>query len=638
MWEPQANGLVPEGQGTEALTSGEVIVWILRLVLPCILFWISFGPRLRLPWYRCHSREKLLAYRDAVAAAQLQAPEALASLMLVDQYSAPKLFVSQDRAERQGRKGDRLGAVGDKGDRAAVAASAAADRAPRGITSGGPGGGTSGGASTDDSLTAEPRQEEPPAPVPSPSDTVSAMHLASVVNFVAFSRREQQRFFLPGDGFMPPPPPKPGGSKPLGVSRGRGSGPASRSALEPSPAEDLLAAAGPLVTTAAVERANAEAQMVLHGAMKLGGGCGPLVARALHAQLQESSVGIAAATWELLAEACLEAKELQPASDFLMQMEAIGHTPSSELLDGIMELYLEHRRATEAKEAASSAAAAAASTLSVRVPPPPPPLPMVEEDCWRAPMPSKGLRPDSAPFEPSMPQGPTVAPAAPSGSTGPLVTAWEDCWQGPVGPQALLPERAAFEPSMPQATATTAAAASGGAGPLAAAWKAAAAVPARGSFGSETLAAVGGGTGAAPTASAVRSGDGGPDSWSRPTNWQRLPAFSVPDEFSKEPVSTQNDMEKEQDGQASVTTTEPAAADSERCKRDVAALPLDLLVPEWSNEGWDLPQLNETSYTDYMGDGLPSRGWELPVDGPNYPDYVDDGWGTGCSDPAAAAT
>merc|ERR1719352_1843786 len=45
-----------------------------------------------------------------------------------------------------------------------------------------------------------------------------------------------------------------------------------------------------------------------------------------------------------MVEACVKAKDLPAASDFLMRMEGAGHAPGNDLLDRVMELYLVHKK------------------------------------------------------------------------------------------------------------------------------------------------------------------------------------------------------------------------------------------------------------------------------------------------------
>jgi len=297
-------------------------------VLPCVLFWISFGTKLRLPWNKAEAaenfinRDTMLLHHKAVAKAGFPAPEALASIQLVDQQSAPSLFQerrSRDRGEGGNRERAGRGRREDREER------------PRG----------------EKGERRERRRQPTPPPVEEEEEeehvtdaSEEKMHLESLVNFVAFSKREQQRVFLPDAECAPPPPPKPP-TKPTSALNEKGAG-----------------------ASAAAPQANAEAQMVLRGAMKAGSR-GAAVARSLHTQLTDNGIDISPVTFELMVEASVQATELQCASDFLMRMEAAGHTPSNELLDRVMELYLQRKRdgtakgETEALEASKFARSAA---------------------------------------------------------------------------------------------------------------------------------------------------------------------------------------------------------------------------------------------------------------------------------------
>ena len=131
------------------------------------------------------------------------------------------------------------------------------------------------------------------------------------MNFVAFPGQRQQACFLPEGGAPPPPPPRP--RQPAAPSRE--------------------------ASAAAEERANAEAQLVLRGALHLAPPQAQ-VARRLYAQLEDAGVTAAPATLELMVDASVSAKDLQGASDFLIKLENAGIAPGNELLDRVMELYL----------------------------------------------------------------------------------------------------------------------------------------------------------------------------------------------------------------------------------------------------------------------------------------------------------
>lgn len=301
-----------------------VLVWILRMVLPCILFWISFGPRLRTFWqHPAVPKNLMLIHREIVSAADDGPPEALSNLMMVDAQTAPMLFQEvkrprerSDRADRgergerpeRGDRGDR-GERGERGDRPSNRRPGADRRRP----------------SSPDPADLELERIQNEAHMEEERRRQAAdnqMHLESLVNFVAFSRREQQRVFLPDSFSVPPPPPK-----------------KVEKAPKPSPPQE---SDGP---SAAVQRANAEAQMVLRGALKTTSACGVVAARALNDQLTELGIEIMPLTFELIVETCIQANQLKFASNFLMKMEEAGQTPTSELLDRVMELYLEHKRA-----------------------------------------------------------------------------------------------------------------------------------------------------------------------------------------------------------------------------------------------------------------------------------------------------
>jgi hypothetical protein len=137
-------------------------------------------------------------------------------------------------------------------------------------------------------------------------ESACKMHVESLLNYVAFSRREQQRVFLPDTTGVPPPPPPPPSAKKVD-------------------AEDEEA-----------EKANAQVQLALRGAIDLKRSD---VAISIYDQLQKDEVELTAVTFALLIQACVSALDLQGASDFLMKMETAGYMPDSELLDMVMDLY-----------------------------------------------------------------------------------------------------------------------------------------------------------------------------------------------------------------------------------------------------------------------------------------------------------
>lgn len=268
-----------------------VLLWALRLLLPALLFWFSFGPKLSLRRGR-HTREALLSLR-----ARGEAPE-LIGLRLVGESEAPELFRDRDepRHERRRRREEDAEGRGRKERRDAAEAAEA--------------------------TAAEAASEE------------RRMQLESLVNFVAF-RPSQQRHFFVSDAFPPPPPPKLLARPPK----------LRREALDLERAE----------TT---RRANAEAQIVLRGALRMRRPCSDFsVARGLYAQLREADLEVASATLELMVESCIQAGDVESTGEFLMHMEHLGHAPGHDLLDKLMELYLETKKQQEAEAKAQGASA-----------------------------------------------------------------------------------------------------------------------------------------------------------------------------------------------------------------------------------------------------------------------------------------
>jgi len=280
----------------EALT---IVAWALRVVLPCVLFWVSFGPKVWLPWnfrYR-HSRGTLLEHRTAVLASGAEVPKTLANLIMVSEETAPLLFqesrtVDRDRPSKELRRERRKQASMMKMD----------------------------------------LQKEDEVMQAQQVASQEQMHMESLVNFVAFSHREQRRTFLRSDDSAPPPPPPPRKRMPGG--------------------NDSNPSNGSNVSKEAIARANTEAQMVLRGSLHVGPR-GTAVAQALHQQLTTFSLEILPGTWELMVEACISAGKLEDASDFLLKMEDASQAPNTVLLDRVMEMYLTHREQNPVAEAAA---------------------------------------------------------------------------------------------------------------------------------------------------------------------------------------------------------------------------------------------------------------------------------------------
>lgn len=261
-----------------------VFVWALRIALPCVLFWITFGPRLELPWLgrgRCHGREVMLLHRRALLAlaeaSGEKAPDCLRNLRMVDEDSAPQVFKDVRR------ESDSRGDTAERRDR---------------------------------KEKAERKDKEKSKA----SSEKTRVHLERLVNFVAFNRLRQQRVFLLRESDIPPPPPqaRPGIAE-LGVGD---------------------------ATTGDGLRANMEAAHILRGALQTPTRAAR-VAKNLSSQFEDLSVEVSPVTYELMVEAALRAKDLLAVKGFVSRMEAAGLIPNEGVLDRVMELYLENKAECE---------------------------------------------------------------------------------------------------------------------------------------------------------------------------------------------------------------------------------------------------------------------------------------------------
>lgn len=296
------------------------VVWMLRVILPFLLLWVSFGPKLSFPWQhrRRIKRDILLAHRQLVMQEAEQTgagrPPSMTNLMLVDETTAPTLFQKpEDRPPRERGVGGGKGAGKNRRD----------DRRDRGQR-------TAGG----DAVPAVPTTSEA-TPVSAPEQleeehavetrrlekaaAETRMHVESLVNFAAFSRarRENQRVFLVEPGEAPLPPRHP----------------ATRHEAP--------------VPQSTADQVNTEAQMILNGTLALGSR-GSNIAKDLFSHLDtEQGVILAPETFELMIQTCVQARDLSASSEFLMRMEAMGKIPSNELIDHVMQLYLERRQESQ---------------------------------------------------------------------------------------------------------------------------------------------------------------------------------------------------------------------------------------------------------------------------------------------------
>lgn len=262
-----------------------VLVWALRLLLPVLFFGIYFRlqgatkqARYEGPTTNVLTRERLLSLRKAVSSCP--APDSMQNIALKDQSQAPHLFTASGRAPRP--------------ERARRSPDEQRERVPRGEK-----------REKDKREKKEPEPASAPEPEPN-SLSSDKMHLESLLNYVAFNSQEQQRVFLQATAGGVPPN------------------------------EEGRRAMASKIAGATAEEANAEAQMVLRGAMGIKR---PDVAGHLYEQLMDAHVDISQPTFEIMIDICLLANDLKAASDFLMKMENSGFTPNSEMLDKVLDLY-----------------------------------------------------------------------------------------------------------------------------------------------------------------------------------------------------------------------------------------------------------------------------------------------------------
>jgi len=307
------------------------IVWLVRVLLPILLFWIWYstqpnkGPLWSAPGERSYTRQSVLAAREALK--DEPAPDSLQTLKLVDDTHLQKVFgnaVSRSsgpaRRDPNAKKDKRTDKGGDKASARNI------DGKQR--------------SQSRDGVEAETGEAEVVASAATENTTPAKdegalsveekMHLEALLNFVAFSYKDSpQRIYLP---LRPPPPPRRPSSRPS-------------CALE-----------GPLdeVDSSETAKTNTEAQYVLKGLLnpKLGLQPASRIPKELHRQFLESVVPPQEGTFSLMVEACVGAGDLRGASDFLMMMESAGHSAASDLLDKVMDLYSESRTGDENTEPA----------------------------------------------------------------------------------------------------------------------------------------------------------------------------------------------------------------------------------------------------------------------------------------------
>lgn len=346
-----------------ALTAdpASLAIILVRIALPILLFWL---------WHRSkqnqersdssYAKEYLLDVRAALQSLEREEDEAPGPLqtlrMANDEFLREKGFqvgtpVARQKSGQKARKasedtskaicppiGDEFAAGLDELDAAGNVPSDLGSSKGGNVVSPTPAPTAPAAFSDARALAArELRSSEQPArqaaaPKASGLGKDGQVQLEAVLNFTAFRHKSRpQRVFLPGeDG--PPPPPVP-------LRLGEASGGES---------EGL-----------AVVKANTDARTVLKGAMNnsLGLRCKD-VAREVNKHLSETGVQPSEPTLILMVEACIHEKDLKGASEFLMKLERAGCTPCEELLDRVMELYVDSRPSS------SSAAAAATNPTS----------------------------------------------------------------------------------------------------------------------------------------------------------------------------------------------------------------------------------------------------------------------------------
>lgn len=295
------------------------LIWTLRIVLPIIVFCIFIklnSPKADratlVPGKNSHNRARMLAHRKAVLSLQEPAPAEIKDVTMQEHKS--EVRPSRQSPGKGGGKGGR-GSGGGQGrkERKEPRESKEARKETR----------------AEEVLMNANQDPESRTPAQAAAVQVAAeeekLHLESLLNYVAFNRKEQQRTFILDSEDAPPPPPPPKAKLP----------------------EEIAEATDPVQPTkSAAEKANEEAQMVLLGAITFKR---VDVAKDIYNQLSSSKLAIFERTFKLIVEAAVLAQDLKAASDFLMKMEAAGFTPESHLLDKVMDLYTQHKSKREQK-------------------------------------------------------------------------------------------------------------------------------------------------------------------------------------------------------------------------------------------------------------------------------------------------
>lgn len=303
--EPAA-AVVEEPGASTAKIATAYIIWIVRIALPIIFFWVWYRTQPeKASWYSLPhevslSRDELLRVRKAAGLSA--APQPMANIRVSREGELPTY---NDRA----RSAPRGGAKRDVKPKNAEEPPREPQREP-----------------PRDQAAASPSQDERQVAQEAEADTGAKdgkepladeerAQVEKLVNYITFSHRDRpRRVFLP-DG-QPPPPPK-------------------KSLLfTPAAATDLKE----------LTRANADAQVVLRCVSGRKIDMRPSdISKALYDRLSQSKVRVTEATLSLMADTCANAGDLKGASDYLMKMEAAGHCPDSALLDKVMDLFSEEK-------------------------------------------------------------------------------------------------------------------------------------------------------------------------------------------------------------------------------------------------------------------------------------------------------
>lgn len=295
------------------------IIWLVRVVVPIILFFVWYKSQTKEDQEEdgpAYDRDELVAVRQAAGCTD--APPSLRSLKLMEETELQKLGFAGAAVSAKGARRDRDGAPGGgkgggkakgsgKGGGSSVELAAASKS---GGTSGGGGIGVGVGGGGSEASKKEAVQNGEKVPLLPDEDRDK---LQSLLTWVAFSHKDRpQRYFLPDKALgCAPPIPKP-----------------------------PLVAPTPLSASEASAKANSEAQAVLQGLNlpKLGLQCSS-IAQALYHKMQEEKIQIAEATFVLMVDASVSARDLKLASELLMKMESNGYCPNSAMLDKVMDLY-----------------------------------------------------------------------------------------------------------------------------------------------------------------------------------------------------------------------------------------------------------------------------------------------------------